>query len=338
MFYRSDWKRHPFMEIQVGEDSRFLENYIYINAKTLFEDYTIAKVHPGNTSPKKVDHPDYRREGEMDLHAPSRKVLLSYLTWNTWKTASLPGWRRLMEEARRLRQLGVEVCVTLTDNGSEVWPLYDIRDINDQFKDIPVVITRYDANRGNSIARNHVIKMASDYEYTFFLDGDIWCVPFSAWALLQNIKEDVGVLGLFSGDWTEDVGKASSELVVIPPRCIETRLPGTCAWTQYGLFRNELWKAGIHFDTAPGLFDGPGWGFEDNDLGMQISKRGFKNQCAVGACTYAHLKYHSSLDHLDSTKWRDLFEKRRRYLVKKWGADPLFEREILSIQNSKAPE
>src|SRR3712207_4249018 len=64
------------------------------------------------------------------------------------------------------------------------------------------------------------------------------------------------------------------------------------AWTQYGLFRREVFAAGVRFDTnAP--FDGAGWGFEDNDLAFQLEVKGFANQRFSGM-TYLHRNVHSS--------------------------------------------
>ena len=92
--------------------------------------------------------------------------------------------------------------------------------------------------------------------------------------------------------------------------------------TGYGLFRREVFEAGVRFDeTEP--FDREGWGFEDNDLALQMHVRGYVSQCFTGM-TYLHRYPKSSLAVMRArgTDQRVQFKRRRDYVLRKWADTP----------------
>lgn len=55
MYYRDCWRAHPFADVMTGEDNQFLfaaRDKVII---TSGEGYMFAGIHPGNTSPRKLD-------------------------------------------------------------------------------------------------------------------------------------------------------------------------------------------------------------------------------------------------------------------------------------------
>lgn len=66
MAYRkSFWQKHPFIDIQVGEDYDFVWNS---GAKTFAIDYTegfVAILHPYNTSIKPIENPKHKKHGTL---------------------------------------------------------------------------------------------------------------------------------------------------------------------------------------------------------------------------------------------------------------------------------
>jgi hypothetical protein len=103
---------------------------------------------------------------------------------------------------------------------------------------------------------------------------------------------------------------------------LELREEEVVAWTQYGMFRREVFDAGVRFDDAY-PFDREGWGCEDNDLAFQLLVKGYRIQCFKGM-TYLHRNMHSSMRILRALGHdpRSTYETRKRYVVEKWSATP----------------
>lgn len=344
MFRKEDWLEHPYPEIQVQEDSQFISKFSAAGIARDSTDLTIPFIHSHNTSQKRIASTAYTPLDDIvPVVCRSKSVTISYLVFDTWNV-SFEGLRWVFEEARRWNQLAEDTCgasarVHVTDNGSTYYPQAAIEGLIREYGDVPCILTRNATNLGNSVARNHVIDVAlADgwySDYIAFIDGDIYPVPFSIYTMahLMDAHPTWGVLGMFSGCWTNDVKLATPECIYVPPEKIwKPDHRGIVAWTQYGLFRKELWQAGVRFDTTP-PFDGPGWGFEDNDLGMQIDEACFDNRFINYHVIYPHLHYHSSWDSLAKQGVDVLatYKARQQYVVQKWKHTKAYAREVSSL-------
>ena len=168
---------------------------------------------------------------------------------------------------------------------------------------------------------DHAIQTGADY--LLFMDGDIEVVPFSTFAMLRYMETHGSLLGSIGANsvWqTPDRERATPVLFALSGLPIET--VDLVAWTQYGMFRREVFEAGVKFDER-GPFGGPGWGFEDNDLAFQMHVRGFLNQRFSGMF-YLHRAARSSVRNLQSTGFDParLYALRQAYMVDKWAHAP----------------
>lgn len=182
------------------------------------------------------------------------KTTAVILSWNTPEITRESAIRLLKEVDR----------VIIVDNGSEEPPV--------GIKGVRYICNNY--NKGNSIARNQGIE--ESIGDVLMLDGDILYVPNSITFLkevLNNHKEAgcVGYDGLEcsenrKGNETEYADKVSlpdvDKLICSMPE------DQPIAWTQYGLFREEVLK-NCKFDESD-YFGKGGYGFEDNDLYEQM--------------------------------------------------------------------
>ena len=258
------------------------------------------------------------------------RVVLALLTWNT-RVASIESLAALAREARMLERLGCDASVCVVDNGSVDGTAADLHAL-DAALDVPHRFVCNDRNVGNSIARNQIIDHALDAaaDYVLFVDGDIEVIPFSSFAMLRYMEDAgrlLGCLGAWSNDFTEDRERMTpflssvAQLAVAPMALV--------AWTQYGLFRTEMFGGGIRFDTAP-PFDGPGWGFEDNDLAFQMEMKGYANRYFTGA-TYLHREARSSIRIMrrHGLDPQAAYALRRQYVLEKWSAVPRIADHLL---------
>lgn len=162
--------------------------------------------------------------------------------------------------------------------------------------DVPYRLILNSSNLGNSIARNQIIDdmLTCGADYLLFMDGDIEIVPFSSFAMLrymENTGARLGCIGADSYGQSLYRNRATPFLYTIDGAQIETT--NLIAWTQYGLFRREVFEASVRFDhTEP--FDRAGWGFEDNDLAFQMDLKGFLSQRFFGM-VYLHRNARSSM-------------------------------------------
>ena len=265
-------------------------------------------------------------QGPLPTLPVGKRVVLSLLTWNT-RDISLESLRAYVQEAVMLQRLGQEPFIVVCDNGSTDGTreaLYAFDQYSDMHN-IPHYFILNDYNHGSSIARNQVIDhmLAIGGDYVLFLDGDIEIVPFSSHAMLRHMEDSghlLGCLGANSVGCTPLREQTTKYLFSLVGCHLDTT--DLIAWTQYGLFRREVFEAGVRFDeTYP--FDREGWGFEDNDLAFQMHIKGFYNQRFFGV-TYLHRSMNSSIRIM-----RDLgvdpninYELRKRYVIEKWAGVP----------------
>ncbi|HEX8559488.1 MAG TPA: glycosyltransferase [Pyrinomonadaceae bacterium] len=265
------------------------------------------------------------RKGEARApFADSRRVALALLTWNT-RDISLDSARALAAEAAMLRRLGHEASVVFCDNGSVDGTPAALEALASEF-DAPCKLILNGENRGSSVARNQIIDYAVGEwraDYLLFTDGDIEIVPHSSFAMLRHMENQgrrLGCVGALSSGHTPDRARVTPYLFGVEAARVQPN--DDVAWTQYGLFRREVFDDGVRFDeSAP--FDRPGWGFEDNDLAFQMGLKGYATQRFYGM-TYLHRSVHSSLRIMGQRgiDAADAYARRRQYVLDKWAGVP----------------
>jgi glycosyltransferase involved in cell wall biosynthesis/SAM-dependent methyltransferase len=265
----------------------------------------------------------FQKPGGPAVLPAHRKIVLALLTWNT-RDISLDSAHALLVEARMLKRLGYEPSLCLTDNGSTDGTAEALQALEAE-TDVPCTFVMNGQNLGNSIARNQIIDhaMKAGADYLLFMDGDIEVVPFSTFAMiryLENNGERLGCVGADSWGQTPHRHLASPCLYSATDCRIEN--VNLVAWTQYGLFRREVFETGIRFDVN-GPFGGPGWGFEDNDLAFQMDVKGFVNHRMFGM-TYLHRAMGSSIRELraQGADVAAMYSSRRDYVIEKWSGVP----------------
>lgn len=259
-----------------------------------------------------------------------KKILLSLLTWNT-KDLGLESLEAYLQEAAMLQRLGQEPLIVVCDNGSNDGTQEALRELDQQIN-LPHRFILNPYNRGNAIARNQIIDvmLAEGGDYLLMMDGDIEIVPFSSYAMLRHMEESgrlLGCLGPHSSGYTPFREKATKYLFSLSDCRLEN--VNYVAWTQYGLFRREIFEAGIRFEEQE-PFDREGWGFEDNDLAFQLHVKGYANQVFSGM-TYLHRNVHSSIRVMKTQGIdpRVNYERRRHYILEKWKNAPEIHGDII---------
>jgi|GEM_PF-1486580 len=250
-----------------------------------------------------------------------KRVVLALLTWNT-RDVSVDSLRAHLREARMLRRLGQQPFLCVCDNGSTDGTPEAIRGLEDEV-DVPHRFTFNERNLGNSIARNQIVDYARgvDADYILFVDGDIEVVPFSSFAMLRYLENNghrLGCIGADSVGQTPFRERATPAFYAVDGARIETT--SLVAWTQYGLFRADMFRDGVRFDeTEP--FNQAGWGFEDNDLAFQMETKGYLNQRFFGM-TYLHRNARSSIRIMreQGIDAASLYARRKKYVIEKWAS------------------
>jgi glycosyltransferase involved in cell wall biosynthesis len=262
-------------------------------------------------------------KGPLPRLSFERKILLALLTWNT-RDISVDSLRAYIKEGQMLRRLGYDAAICVCDNGSTDGTVDAIRKATADI-DLPCHITANPSNAGNSIARNQIIAhmLRSDADYVVFMDGDIELVPFSSFAMLRYMEGQghrLGCIGANSGGYSPLRERVTPYLYSIYG--LQTEETNLVAWTQYGMFRRAVFEEGVRFDESK-PFDGPGWGFEDNDLAFQMYVKGFHNQRFFGM-TYLHRNVQSSVRIMrqQGIDPNPLYRRRQDYVIDKWQAVP----------------
>lgn len=252
-----------------------------------------------------------------------KTVLLALLTWNT-RDVSLDSVRAYLREAGLLRRLGHRPVLCVCDNGSADGTPEALRALEPEV-DIPFRWVLNPTNLGNSIARNQILDVMNEFnaDYVLMMDGDIEVIPFSSVAMLRHMENHgsrLGCLGADSMGQSRDRARTTRALFAVDPARTETT--NVVAWTQYGLFRREVFDGGVRFDESD-PFAGPGWGFEDNDLAFQMDVKGYLNQRFYGA-VYLHRDARSSIRNMRAQQIDPQvpYERRRRYILEKWASVP----------------
>lgn len=267
-----------------------------------------------------------------------RKVVLALLSWNT-RDISLEALDALETEARTLERLGHRAAICVVDNGSTDGAAEALRKRRGKICVEHTVILN-EENIGNSRARNQMIDYALEQgaDYLFFCDGDIEPVPFSTFVMLRYMElqgERLGCFGAYSFQCTPD-RQRTTEFLYSLATC---QLQGSdvLAWTQYGMFRCQLFADGVRFDEE-GPFGEPGHGLEDVDLAFQMNARGYANQYFQGIW-YLHRNISSSVGILreQGVDPTECYFARRDYLVRKWDRNPAAANSLGWLRHARPP-
>jgi GT2 family glycosyltransferase len=272
------------------------------------------------------------------LPAP-KKVTLALLTWNM-RDISLESLGALVSEAAMLRRLGHDASVVVCDNGSTDG-LQDALRAADERIEIEHRFILNEENRGSSVARNRIIDhfLETGGDYLLFTDGDIELVPCSSFAMLRHMEDSGHLLGCLGAHmYGQSPLRTQATPYLYSLAGMQLRAEEVVAWTQYGLFRREVFEAGVRFDVAH-PFDREGWGCEDNDLAFQMLVKGYAIQCFSGM-TYLHRNMHSSMRVLRALGLDPVsnYETRKRYVIEKWAGTPAISGGPLKhVRSARAP-
>jgi glycosyl transferase family 2/methyltransferase family protein len=253
-----------------------------------------------------------------------KKIVLSLLTWNT-RNISMDSVRAYIREARMLRRLGHDPIICVCDNGSTDGTSDALREIEPEI-DVPYKFIMNHENLGCSVARNQIIDymLGVGADYILMMDGDVEVVPFSSYAMLrymENNGDQVGCVGIL-GPRSDTIyrEKATPCLYNVDPRLIKEI--NSIAFTWYGLFRRKIFEDGVRLDEAEPL-KGVGWGCEDQDMAFQMTVKKYRIHGFTGM-TFLHRARHSSVSIMKAQgiDAKDLYFKRKQYIIDKWSSVP----------------
>jgi hypothetical protein len=161
-------------------------------------------------------------------------------------------------------------------------------------------------------------------DYLLFTDGDIEIVPFSSFAMLRHMENSGHLLGCLGADsYRHTLLREQATNYLFSLSDCQLDSGNLVAWTQYGMFRRQVFEAGVRFDDH-NPFNEEGWGCEDNDLAFQMHIKGYYIQRLVGI-TYLHRHMHSSVRVMRTlgVDPHANFERRKQYVIRKWASTPV---------------
>jgi glycosyltransferase involved in cell wall biosynthesis len=167
---------------------------------------------------------------------------------------------------------------------------------------------------GQSENRNWMIKQAHG-DYILLLDSDILYHPGSFDYLIKRFNdapEEVKCIGFDPWRYTNIREMEQRDLPSLKEPFSTHGQP--IAYTQYGVFKRELFKDNMWFDEGFGT----GYGCEDNDYAIQMLEKGYK--CVCIPFLYFHNKHteHWFNLHQEGTM---RVKERQDYFRQKWGQD-----------------
>jgi len=179
-------------------------------------------------------------------------------------------------------------------------------------------------NKGISISKNKMIEkcIKQKSEYMFMFDNDVSVINGSL-PVMINFMENNKNVGCFGQHIDFYVTDEFSPLIL---KCfpnynsldISYNIKSGCgairSWTHYSVYRTNMFLNGIKFDEN-GPFGKPGYGFDDDDLGMQISQKGYEIACFKNI--YCYHNRCSSVEELKVNGELN-YQEREKYFKKKW--------------------
>ena len=212
------------------------------------------------------------------------KVAALTLSWNTLEATKM-SVKSTSYELRTLKKSGIDVVHYIVDNGSDDGSKEWIKN-NKKYDYVPIIMNE---NTGNSVGRNVVLDRLTDEDYLFMIDSDLVPVAGTFGAMLEFMeREDNKNIGNFGANYftitteldktTRRVSKFDKIDNAFPSGIIQRPKATDIAFAGYGVFRAKLFtKHSMRFITD-GPFTGPGHSGEDDKLGYDITKAGYKIQ------------------------------------------------------------
>jgi len=177
-------------------------------------------------------------------------------------------------------------------------------------------------NLGVSRGRNAGLFVATS-SYVFLLDGDILYVPgtIAAYRQIMDLHHDLraGCVGCYhvdrrrAGKPRDTLDEAEADPRMPPDYTVEAWFP--MAWTQYGLFYGPMLRRLRFVEQPP--FDGPGYGFEDDWLYMEMVRQGCRS-LHVNRPLYYHQRL-TTLTHMGRIAIERTIRRRRAAFEARWG-------------------
>lgn len=261
----------------------------------------------------------------IDNGLQKSKIAIGLLTWNTSEASRLAA-RAIAEEVFRLTEFKIDSHVFWADNGSDDGT---VDAVMSELSDVPVTRNLLEQNWGQSIARNWICDGAVSWncDYLAMVDGDVEVIPYSVFAMtdylmrqeIPGVTSSIGCIGMYCRNCThlENDG-ASTDCRRIDEHMVSFDPP--IAWTNYGVFRCSVIDA-CRFDVA-GPFQGPGWGFEDDDYYLTMMSKGY-DSVNTKYFRHMHRRRHSSLKNMDPNLAAKVYNERKAYLLDKWSGRSL---------------
>ncbi|CAN5873523.1 hypothetical protein BH20ACI4_BH20ACI4_09240 [soil metagenome] len=350
------WEKPQLLKMGLVSENReeIFNGFNKISSEELVEMLSGFGLIPVGENAEKADEPELLRNVEPYPHTclgmvfcksekpvlpKGKRVMLSLLSWNT-KEFVLDSLEAYLKEAAMLERSGCEPFVVVCDNGSIDGTPDALRRLDKEIV-IPHEFILNDINKGSSVGRNQIIDLMlrRKDDYILMSDGDIEIVPHSSFAMMRYLEEQgrlLGCLGPHSSGFSPDRTKTTNFQFDLS-KCRKENV-NYVAWTQYGMFRREVFEAGIRFDENK-PFGGEGWGFEDNDLAFQMIEKNFQIQVFTGMI-YLHRNVHSSIRVMKAKGCDPVlnYENRRNYMVNKWKNNDFVPPAVIkSLQISKCP-
>ncbi len=179
-------------------------------------------------------------------------------------------------------------------------------------------------NIGISRSKNILIDIAlsENSDYFFMIDGDVAPIKESFKSMIDfmELNKNVGVFGQNINFFERDIN--SKNIPEIFPLFENLSLTYNLksgdgairSWTHYAIYRVDLFREGIRFDEN-GPFGKAGYGFDDDDLGMQINKKGYDIVCFNDV--YCYHNCNSSVKKLSDSGELN-YKERKDFFCNKW--------------------
>ena len=245
------------------------------------------------------------------------KIGVSVLTWDRLCDTKIL-FHSLVEEIELCKEQ-FDIKIYVCDNGSTDETkeyLYSLKNIH--------FLNINKKNEGISNAKNILIEknIEDKNTYMFMFDNDQSIIPGSFIEMVSFMKENknVGCFAHNANFYSKDINDC--KILKNFPKLNELNISynnksgvgATRAWCSYSVFLVNIFEDGIKFETK-GPFGIAGYGFDDDDLGMQIKKAGYDIACFNNIYCY-----HSISSSVDSLKKNNQFNynERKEFFLKKW--------------------
>lgn len=238
------------------------------------------------------------------------KICIGILSWN-----SLNDIRRLLNSLFKEINHNLNYDIIVVDNGSTDGTI-------DYLESLKINVIKLYKNYGIGIAKNLFISHAKNIgsKYLLMFDSDVEIIPDSFDIMINWMENNQSVACLGQHiDYYYNENKTIDNITPISNNLdIELNVKSGCgatrAWTHYAIYRTSVFNE-VRFDTE-GAFGMAGYGFDDDDLGMQIATKGHDIACFRNVYVYHNIN--SSVDKLRNEMCGLNMHERERLFKKKW--------------------